>query len=127
MDYAATARVALETASAVVATPATALGIFGPLIAYGPVGIVLAAIIFRFKIQPTYVFDDAKAQWDRERDALVKDRDTRLAEKDAEIAELKSSLAQANKVYTEQAIPLLTRVYDLLTRDRVGPPRPSHD
>ena len=73
----------------------------GPIAGSGIVGIFLLLVIFRIKIMPTYVYDDAKAEWERER-----------AEKDKDIEELKQSLREANAVYTTQVIPTLTRVLD---------------
>lgn len=73
----------------------------GPIAGSGIVGIFLLLVIFRIKIMPTYVFDDAKKEWDRER-----------AEKDKVIEELKGTLKDANAVYTAQVIPTLTRVLD---------------
>lgn len=65
------------------------------------VGIILLMVLFRIKIMPTYVHDEAKKEWERER-----------ADKDADIAELKRSLGIAHDVYTEKVIPTLTRLLD---------------
>ncbi len=72
-----------------------------PIAGTGLVGVFLLMIVFRLKIMPTYVYEDAKKEWDRERTALEKDID-----------ELKSTLREANGVYTTQVIPTLTRVLD---------------
>lgn len=73
----------------------------GPIAGSGIVGIFLLLVIFRVKIMPTYVYDDAKAEWDRERQRLEDD-----------ILDLKNTLKSANDVYTQQVIPTLTRVLD---------------
>lgn len=67
----------------------------------GSVGVFLLMVLFRFKIMPTYVYDQAKVDWERERDAMQKNID-----------ELKDTLKDANAVYTSQVIPTLTRVLD---------------
>lgn len=67
----------------------------------GSVGAFLLMVLFRFKIMPTYVHDDAKESWDREREGLEKS-----------VEELKNALKDANLVYTSQVIPTLTRVLD---------------
>lgn len=75
--------------------------IIGPILGTGLVGALFLMVLFRIKIMPTYVFDQAKTQWDEERGRLT-----------AENADLKQGLKDANKVYTEQVIPTLTRVLD---------------
>lgn len=83
-------------------TPAqVAFDFIGPIAGTGLVGIFLLMIVLRIRIMPTYVYEDAKKEWDRERGALEKD-----------IEELKSTLREANNVYTTQVIPTLTRVLD---------------
>ena len=67
----------------------------------GSVGVFLLMVIFRFKIMPTYVHDEARASWDREREGLERS-----------VEELKGALKDANAVYTSQVIPTLTRVLD---------------
>lgn len=81
--------------------PASSFDWLGPIAGTGMVGIFLLLTILRIKIMPTYVFDDAKKEWERERTALEKDID-----------ELKVTLREANTVYTTQVIPTLTRVLD---------------
>lgn len=73
----------------------------GPIAGTGMVGVFLLMTILRIKIMPTYVYDDAKVEWDRQRLALEKDVD-----------DLKATLREANTVYTQQVIPTLTRVLD---------------
>lgn len=73
----------------------------GPIAGTGIVGIVLLMVIFRVKIMPTYVHDDAKKEWERERTALEHD-----------VEELKGALREANSVYATQVIPTLTRALD---------------
>jgi len=71
------------------------------IISAGPVGVFLLMVLFRWKIQPTYVADDAKKEWERERVGLERD-----------LAESKATNIEAQKVYVEQVIPTLTRVLD---------------
>ena len=80
---------------------AAAFDFIGPIAGTGIVGIFLLMIVLRIKIMPTYVYEDAKKEWDRERGALERD-----------VEELKSTLREANNVYTTQVIPTLTRVLD---------------
>jgi hypothetical protein len=75
--------------------------VVAPILGTGIVGALFLMVLFRIKIMPTYVHDEAKANWAQER--------TRL---EADIAELKASLQDANEVYTQQVIPTLTRVLD---------------
>lgn len=72
-----------------------------PILSTGIVGVILLMILFRIKIMPTYVHEDAKKEWERER-----------ADKDATIAELKSAVAASSVVYTDKVIPTLTRLLD---------------
>lgn len=72
-----------------------------PILSTGLVGVILLMILFRIKIMPVYVFDNAKIEWERERDNLLLDK-----------AELKLALKDANTIYTTQVIPTLTRVLD---------------
>ena len=72
-----------------------------PILSTGMVGVILLMILFRVKIMPVYVFDNAKIEWERERDNLILDK-----------AELKLALKEANAIYTTQVIPTLTRVLD---------------
>lgn len=97
-----TALPVLFITSLVVATdPVPTFDYVAPILSTGLVGIVLLMILFRVKIMPVYVFDNAKIEWERERDNLLLD-----------IAELKVALKDANTVYTTQVIPTLTRVLD---------------
>lgn len=73
----------------------------GPILGTGLVGALFLMVLFRIKIMPTYVYDTAEKNWSDERERLA-----------AEIADLKLGLKDANKVYTEQVIPTLTRVLD---------------
>ena len=73
----------------------------GPIVSTGMVGIILLMILLRVKIMPTYVHDDAKTAWERERSDLR-----------ADISELKQTLKDADAVYTQQVIPVLTRVLE---------------
>lgn len=88
------------TSLAVVATE-PAFDYLAPILSTGMVGIILLMILFRIKIMPVYVHDNAKIEWERERDNLLLD-----------IVELKSTLKDANTIYTTQVIPTLTRVLD---------------
>lgn len=72
-----------------------------PILSTGIVGVMFLMVLFRIKIMPTYVFEDAKKEWERER-----------ADKEATITELKTAVSDANKVYTEKVIPTLTRILD---------------
>ena len=79
----------------------TPFDFLAPILSTGIVGIIFLMVLFRVKIMPTYVHEDAKKEWERER-----------AAKDNDIAELKSALNKANEVYTEKVIPTLTRLLD---------------
>lgn len=79
----------------------SAFDYIGPIAGSGIVGIFLLLVIFRIKIMPTYVYDEAKKEWERERARL-----------EADVEELKVTLRAANDVYTAQVIPTLTRVLD---------------
>jgi hypothetical protein len=96
---------AMHLAMAVLAAEATgpekAFDWIGPIAGTGMVGVFLLMTLLRIKIMPTYVHDDAKTEWERQRLALEKDVD-----------ELKATLREANTVYTTQVIPTLTRVLD---------------
>lgn len=91
----------LVVAAADAATDQITAGIIAPILSTGVVGAFLLMILFRIKIMPTYVYDDAKALWEKSD-----------AAKDAAITELKEGLKEANSVYTSQVIPTLTRVLD---------------
>lgn len=96
-----------------------------PILSTGVVGVIFLMVVFRIKLQPTYVLEDARSEWERERNDLVKNID-----------ELKATIRDANSVYTTQVIPTLTRVLDAerelvdLRRDeqaerrRYGDPQP---
>lgn len=75
--------------------------LLAPILSTGVVGTVLLMILFKVKLMPSWVYDDALKAWTSER--------TRL---EADNAELKAALKDANRVYTEQVIPTLTRVLD---------------
>lgn len=72
-----------------------------PIVSTGVVGVILMMILLRIKIMPTYVYEDAKKEWERERGDLQ-----------GENAYLKKVVQDANGVYTQQVIPTLTRVLD---------------
>jgi hypothetical protein len=82
-------------------TSAQVFDYLGPILSTGMVGVILLMILFRIRIMPTYVHDDAKVEWLRERSDLQ-----------ADIADLKATLKDANTVYTQQVIPVLTRVFE---------------
>lgn len=73
----------------------------GPIISTGIVGVFLLMILFRIKIMPVWVHDEAKKEWEREREGLL-----------SNIEELKKAVTEANGVYTQQVIPTLTRLLD---------------
>jgi hypothetical protein len=73
----------------------------GPIVSTGIVGVILLMVLFRIKIMPTYVFDEAKVDWERDRERLL-----------ADIDDLKASLKESNLVYTREVIPTLTRVLE---------------
>lgn len=93
--------------------------ILGPVLGTGLVGSLFLMLLFRIKIMPTYVYDRAEVAWQQERERLEQERvdertrsDGERARLEAENGELKNALKDANKVYTEQVIPTLTRVLD---------------
>lgn len=73
----------------------------GPIAGTGMVGIFLLLVILRIKIMPTYVYDEAKADWERERQEMKES-----------LEDARRALQDGNKVYTEQVIPTLTRALD---------------
>ncbi len=75
------------------------------LLAAGPVGVFFLMFLLRWKVMPTYVFDDAKKEWERERGGLERD-----------LKEIKAATVEAQRVYVEQVIPTLTRVLDELRK-----------
>ena len=88
--------------SVVVAADAAApFDVITPIVSTGLVGVFLLMMIFRIKIMPTYVYEDAKREWERERGDLRSENDY-----------LKKVVLDANGVYTQQVIPTLTRVLD---------------
>jgi uncharacterized protein YecE (DUF72 family) len=83
-----------------------------PILSTGVVGVILLMILFRYKIQPTYVLEDAKKEWERERAAIeVRHAEERRHDQE-DVVELKRSLREGTEVYTHQLIPLLTRLLD---------------
>jgi hypothetical protein len=68
----------------------------------GPVGVFLLMVLFRWKVMPTYVFDAAKKEWDRER-----------SEKDETIKSLTEIGQKSTEVYINQVVPTMTRALDL--------------
>ncbi len=71
----------------------------------GPVGVFFLMFLLRWKVMPTYVFDDARREWERERSGLERD-----------LKEVKAATVEAQRVYVEQVIPTLTRVLDELRK-----------
>lgn len=71
------------------------------ILSTGMVGVFLLMLIFRIKIQQTYICEEKEKAWERERAELKGDN-----------AELKATVVEAQKVYVEQVIPTLTRVLD---------------
>lgn len=69
----------------------------------------LLMLLLRWKIMPTYVHEDAKKEWERERSGLERD-----------LAEARAVNVEAQRVYVEQVIPTLTRVLDELKERRRG-------
>lgn len=86
--------------------------LLGPIIGTGVGGVLFLMVIFKIKVMPTYVYDKAVLDHEKElarRDAEHAAEVTRL---EAEKTELKDSLKDAQSVYTQQVIPTLTRVLD---------------
>ena len=79
----------------------TIFDFIGPIAGTGLVGVFFLMIVLKIKIMPTYVHEDAKKDWDKDRERLVTEND-----------ELKVGLKEASLVYTQQVIPTLTRVLD---------------
>lgn len=67
----------------------------------GLVGVIFLMVIFRVKIMPTYVYDEAKEDWERERLELRQSLDA--AEK---------SLRDGQQVLISEVTPALTRALD---------------
>lgn len=91
----------METPDATVAAAAAAFDWVGPILSTGIVGVFLLMILFRYKIMPIYVYDDAKSEWERERSNLQ-----------ADIVELKAQSKEANALYVTTVVPVMTRVAD---------------
>src|SRR6478609_2043760 len=83
-----------------------------PILSTGVVGVIFLMILFRYKIQPTYVCEDAKAEWERERTAIEARHAEERRHDLEDIVELKRSLREGTEVYTQQVIPLLIRLLD---------------
>ncbi len=86
--------------------------VIAPILGTGLVGALFLMVLFRVKIMPTYVHDEAKRGWEEERTRIKEASDAEIARLTAEGVELKQALRDANRVYTEQVIPTLTRVLD---------------
>ncbi len=98
LSYAANAA---ALASVTAAETSQTIDYIAPIASTGLVGVFLLMILFRVKIMPTYVYDNSKVEWDREREKLEQN-----------IVELKAALADANAVYVTSVIPTLTRLLD---------------
>ena len=83
-----------------------------PILSTGVVGVILLMILFRYKIQPTYVAEDARREWERERAAIEARHAEERRHDQEDVIELKRSLREGTEVYTQQVIPLLTRLLD---------------
>lgn len=77
---------------------AAVLQLLAPILGTGIVGVMFIMVILRFKIMPTYVYDDAKVEWDRERARL-----------EQENAELKDANQALRTLTEQQIIPALVR------------------
>lgn len=77
------------------------LDLFGPLASTGLVGIFFLMIVLRVRIMPTYVHDDAKKEWERER-----------AELRAALDEAEDALREGQKILLEKVTPALTLALD---------------
>lgn len=93
-------------AFAVAATdPGTSVGGFNllaPIVSTGIVGVLFIMVLFRIKIMPTYVYDDAMEQKDKEIARLEKDN-----------GELKESNQALRTLTEQQIIPALVRANQL--------------
>lgn len=74
------------------------LKIVSPILGTGLVGVMFLMVIFRVKIMPTYVYDDAKKEWDRERGRLENENE-----------ELKEANQVLRTLTEQQIIPALVR------------------
>jgi hypothetical protein len=83
-----------------------------PILSTGAVGVILLMILFRYKIMPTYVYEDFRRECEREREALEVRHAAERHQDQVDIADLKRSLQEGTEVYTRQVIPLLTRLLD---------------
>jgi hypothetical protein len=86
--------------------------VLGPILGTGLVGALFLMVLFRIKIMPTYVYDQAKTAWDTVHDQAKIAWDAERTRLIDEVADLKLGVKEQNKVYTEQVIPTLTRVLD---------------
>lgn len=97
--------------------------VVAPILGTGLVGSLFLMVLFRIKIMPTYVFDQAKTAWEEERARMEKaheeERERLVASHTSTVdrltnenVELKAGLKEASAVYTQQVIPTLTRVLD---------------
>lgn len=86
--------------------------LLGPIIGTGIGGVLFLMVIFKIKVMPTYVYDKAVADHEKELARRDKEHADEVARLEADKAELKISINDAHSVYTEQVIPTLTRVLD---------------
>jgi hypothetical protein len=106
---------------------------FNPILNLGLGGVLVFLIIKRIGIMPTYVFKDAKAEWDRERvdiqTRVDHERDSwnaervrleadRVRERDdsrRDTDEAQSTIKTLTTTIVDQVVPAVTRVYGPLT------------
>jgi hypothetical protein len=77
------------------------LDFIGPIAGTGLVGIFFLMVVLRIKIMPTYVYDEAKADWERERSKL-----------EASLDSAEAALREGQAVLVQQVTPALTRALD---------------
>lgn len=82
------------------------------ILAGGPTGLMLAMLIFQWKIMLISEHKAALATAERERVEAKAERDRERARHEAELGAVRADLAEATTVYTEQVIPALVRNLD---------------
>lgn len=76
--------------------------LLAPILSTGLVGIFLLMLLFKIKVMPSYVYDDAKEVWDKDREKFEKD-----------IADLKEANTSLRTLTENQIIPALVRANQL--------------
>jgi hypothetical protein len=94
-------------------TGGSGVDLVGPIAGTGIVGVILLMLMFRFKIMPTYVYDQMVAEKDAACSQITTEKDRQIAERDARLVAAGEALKDANEIYVQQVIPTMTRALDV--------------